>query len=140
RRVFGTLDPAVMTDKTCFVLTEAGSTAARSLSRGGSTQRELPYYHRDRSELWVCGILVKRLRQRAPDQRLLLSAFEDQHWPFRVANPLSADEFGEDLKVRLNHVIYRVNQHHVNRLIRFGGDGTGEGVIWEPWGPNRRRL
>jgi hypothetical protein len=141
RRIFGPLDPAVFTDRSCVVLTQAGAGVARSLSPQGPALPEVPCYHRERGELLVCGLLVKRLRQPALDQRLLLfNAFQDQHWPFRIANPLSPHELPDHRKVRLNHTIYRVNQHQANSLIRFGGDGTGDGVIWQPWGPNRLRT
>ena len=141
RRVFGQLDPAAITDKSCLVLTEAGAAALRLLSRdGATTQRELPFYQPARGELWVCGLLVKRLTQPAPDQRSVFSVFQEQHWHFRIANPLSPHHFRENLKLRLNRVIYRLNQNQVNQLIRFRGDGTGQGVIWEPWAPNRKRT
>jgi hypothetical protein len=140
RRVFGPLDSAALTDKTCFVLTEAGANAVRLLyPETASTRREVPFYQRARGELWVCGFLVKRFRQPAPDQRSICSAFQDHHWHFRIANPLSPHYFREDLKVRLNHAIYRLNRKQVTQLIRLGGDGTGQGVIWEPWAPMRKR-
>jgi hypothetical protein len=131
-RVFGPRDSV-------DIITEAGVTAVRLLSpETTSAGRELPFYQPGRGELWICGLLVKRFRQPAPDQRAILSAFQDQHWHFHIANPLSLNYFREDLKDRLNHAIYRLNRHQVNQLIRLRGDGTGEGVIWEPWSPQRR--
>jgi hypothetical protein len=71
---------------------------------------------------------------------LILSAFEEENWRRRIDSPLPLDNYREDRKRRLNHVIYRLNGHQTNRLIRFRGDGTGDGVIWERWTPNQNRY
>jgi hypothetical protein len=81
--------------------------------------------------------LIKRFKQRAPDQHVILCAFEEQNWPVRIDSPLSPRSPFEDRKRRLNHAIYRLNGHQHSRLIRFRGDGTGEGVIWELRRPTR---
>jgi hypothetical protein len=36
-----------------------------------------------------------------------------------------------DAKERLHSAIARLNKHQKNELIRFHGDGTGTGIIWE---------
>src|SRR5262249_37749609 len=97
-----------------------------------------PHYDRDRRELSLGGKLVKRLKQRAPDQTLILDAFEEQNWPARIANPLSPRGHGRPRKLRLNPAIYRLNRHQVHSLRHFRGDGTGEGVIWEMIAPRHR--
>jgi hypothetical protein len=99
-----------------------------------------PHYDRDLRELWLGRKLVKRFRQRAPDQHLILSAFEEQNWWRRIDSPLPRDNYDEDRKRRLNHAIYRLNRHQTNWLIHFRGDGTEDGVIWERWTRNRRKA
>jgi hypothetical protein len=32
---------------------------------------------------------------------------------------------------RLHNTIRALNRHHRHSLLRFRGDGTGEGVLWE---------
>jgi hypothetical protein len=106
------------------------------MSKASSASR--PRYRRDLRELWLGRKLVKRFRQRAPDQHLILSAFEEQNWQRRIDCPLPPRPL-EDRKRRLNRAIYRLNRHQTNQLIRFRGDGTGDGVIWERWTRDRRK-
>jgi len=98
-----------------------------------------PHYDHDLRELWLGRRLVKRFTQRAPDQHLILCAFEEQNWPARIDSPLFPRRCGEDRKRRLNHAIYRLNRHQHARLIRFRGDGTGDGVIWQLRRPKRSK-
>jgi hypothetical protein len=138
RRVFRIQNVALLGDKSCFVLTPAGVDASRLvLPQAGSTPLEFPHYDCEVRELRVGTELVKRLTQPAPDQHLILTAFEEQHWQFRILNPLSPHSQADDASRRLNHTIYRLNHHQVNQLIHFRGDGTAKGIIWEPWGPWR---
>ena len=101
------------------------------------TLAERPRYDGDLRELWLGRKLVKRFKQRAPDQHLILLAFQEENWPVRIDSPLAPRSYSEDSKRRLNHAIYRLNRHQHNRLIRFRGDGTGDGAIWEFCHPKR---
>jgi len=74
--------------------------------------------------------IVKRFKWRAANQEAILSAFEEEGWPRRIDDPLSPLE-DQDPKRRLSDTIKGLNKKQVNPLIRFRGDGTGEGVIWE---------
>jgi len=103
-----------------------------SQGTSGNSAIPRPYYNRDLRELWWGNELVKHFKQRAPDQHLILSAFEEQGWPRRIDDPLSPRSHEANPKRRLNGAIYRLNLNQLNRLIRFRGDGTGEGVLWEP--------
>ncbi len=98
----------------------------------GKSEVERPYYDSERRELWWGGKLVKRFSQQAANQHLILCAFQEQGWPPRIDDPLSPRGHGTDPKRRLNGAIYRLNLNQLNRLIRFRGDGTGEGILWEP--------
>jgi hypothetical protein len=63
-------------------------------------------------------------------QEAILMAFEEEHWPPRIDDPLPAHP---DLlpKRRLHDTIKGLNRKQKNCLIRFMGDGTGEGIRWE---------
>jgi hypothetical protein len=57
-------------------------------------------------------------------------AFEEEHWPPRIDDPLPKNP--ELLpKRRLHDAIKSLNRNQKRSLIRFMGDGTGEGVRWE---------
>jgi hypothetical protein len=95
-----------------------------------SNGRSLPKWDRDRRELRLGGQLVKVLKLPSPMQEAILMAFEEEHWPPRIDDPLPGDP---DLlpKRRLHDTIKSLNRNQKNYLIRFIGDGTGEGVRWE---------
>jgi len=62
-----------------------------------------------------------------------VAVFEEEGWPQHIDDPLptTADC---DSKQRLHDTIKRLNRHQINQLIRFRGDGSGSGVIWESLG------
>ena len=80
-------------------------------------------------ELWLDGILVKRFRQPSPSQEKILLAFQRKGWPPSIEDPLS-DSPVQNPKRRLNQTIRNLNRYHKNKLIHFGGDGTGLRVTW----------
>jgi hypothetical protein len=92
--------------------------------------RSSPRWDPQRRELSVDGRIVKRFRLPAPNQESILTAFEEEGWPLRILDPLPPkDEM--DCKRRLHETIKTLNRHHFSRIIRFCGDGTGQGVLWE---------
>jgi hypothetical protein len=76
------------------------------------------------------GAVVKWFRVPAPNQELILSAFEEVGWPEQIDDPLpvTADI---DPRTRLHDAIRRLNGCQANRLLRFHGNGNGDGVSWE---------
>jgi hypothetical protein len=60
----------------------------------------------------------------------VLTAFQEEGWPEWIADPLPPEP-GQDAKRRLNDTIKRLNDNQQVQLIRFRGDGTGQGVLWE---------
>lgn len=88
-----------------------------------------PRWDPNRRELWLDGMLVKRFRQPAPNQEKILSAFQEEGWPPSIDDPLSQNP-EQNPKRRLNQTIRNLNRFHQTSLIRFGGDGTGECVMW----------
>ena len=73
--------------------------------------------------------IVKQFRVPAHNQEAVLSAFQEEGWPHRIDDPLPY-RAGVRAKYRLHFTIGRLNQSEKDRLIRFFGDGTGEGVCW----------
>jgi hypothetical protein len=135
-----------LTACSCFVLTDAGAALAGSRAladgrplgakhqagpnggrRAGSAR---PAWDADLRELWLGPVLVKRLLRPAPNQELLLAAFQEEGWPPRIDDPLP--RVGERDPVQCLHdTINRLNRSLVRPLLRFRGDGTGRGVRWE---------
>lgn len=96
-----------------------------------------PQWDRDRRELRLAGDLVKVFKLPSPMQEAILMAFEEEHWPPRIDDPLPSHP---DMlpKRRLHDTIKSLNRNQKNALIRFMGDGTGEGVRWELAIPNEQ--
>jgi hypothetical protein len=136
--------------KTCFVLAPEGAAVAREVCTRSvpvvhreevtlkrsmpamTTQLEafVPRWDRDRQELRVGSIVVKRFKVPAANQETILAAFEEEGWPPRIDDPLSPHG---DLppKRRLQAAIKSLNRNQKRPLIRFLGDGSGQGVRWE---------
>ena len=148
-------------ERTCFTLTEAGVPIARSLaSRSlaarrahnghpiplGSDHREngtpgglVPQWDHDLAELRLGDQLIKRFRVPALNQEKILAAFEEEQWPVRIDDPLPprSDQLP---KRRLHDTINSLNRNQKRPLIRFLGDGRGEGVRWHLVRPNGSDL
>jgi hypothetical protein len=132
RRLFGKLGGLLFPHNSCFVLTETGTRAARMLQAETiAAAAEVPSYDCELRELWLDGALVKRFRQPAPDQHTILSAFEETKWPLHLDDPLSPNHHGRDAKLRLRDAINRLNRHQQQPLLRFRGDGRGQGILWQ---------
>lgn len=145
--------------KSCFVLTEAGVGYARQVCavaaagqsarapsgrvspEGGASvaleshlgpvlQSARPHWDGTRQELWLGKYLVKRFKLPAPNQEVILAAFEEESWPVRIQDPLPPQR-NQDPKRRLHDTINGLNRHQRNPLMRFCGDGSGRGVRWE---------
>ena len=119
------------TDGVTFILTEVGATLARRVighDRRGNRARG-PNWDCLLRELRVNGQLVKRYKVPSPNQERVIRTFHEEGWPLRIDDPLPQDT-DQDPKKRLNETIKSLNRHQSRRLIRFHGDGTGEGVCW----------
>jgi hypothetical protein len=138
--------------RTCFVLTPKGAAVCNEVW-GGDDEKEpriesrvrtdspqlsvvphprpvVPTWDRDRQELRVGPIVVKRFRVPAASQEAILAAFEEESWPPRIDDPLPPRD---DLspKRRLQETIKSLNRNQKHPLIRFVGDGTAQGILWE---------
>jgi hypothetical protein len=136
-------------ERTCFVLTARGISAALgSFNNGGSTfparastiriandldddrAPNMPAWDAERRILSFAGQVVKQFKWHAVNQETILSAFQEEGWPVRIDDPLPPVD-SLDVKRRLNETIKSLNRSQSQSLIRFRGDGTGQGVIWE---------
>ena len=148
-RTFQPHGPLALAAATCGILTEAGyhftcehgaaSTIAGQNGRDplaaprsiATPSPSRPQWDSDRQELRYEGQLVKRFKAPAPNQESLLAVFEEEGWPPRIDDPLSPHA-DQDPKRRLLDTIKCLNRNQKHALLHFLGDGTGQGVRWEP--------
>jgi hypothetical protein len=103
--------------------------AMRLLNNGGSSTDVGPRWDSARCELRFDGEVCKRFKQPAKNQKAILSAFEEEHWPSRIEDPLPPLSRESDPKKRLNDTIR--NLMNGCEFMHFRLDGTGTGVLWE---------
>jgi hypothetical protein len=131
-------------DKTCLVLSQAGGQLAQALSRqardflprvlnvqeDNDAAGQQPHWDPALRVLRLGGTVIKRLNRAAPNQEAILSAFQEEGWPARIDDPIPPKD---DLvaKCRLRDAIRWLNRNLEPRLLRFYGDGSGEGICWE---------
>jgi hypothetical protein len=89
----------------------------------------VPVWDRDRQELRLGDVVVKQFKVPAANQERILAAFEEEGWPIRIDDPLPP-VFDQDPKARLHDTIVSLNRNQKHPLLRFYGDGTGQGVRW----------
>jgi hypothetical protein len=133
RRTFRRLDALDLPKRTCLVLTAKGFEVT-SEKRSKRVNKDdalaiVPRWDKETRQLWWQDILVKEFHGPAPNQELVLEAFQEQKWPARMDDPLPQSP-RIDPKVRLHDKIKMLNRHHRHRVLRFGGDGSGQGVRW----------
>ena len=92
-----------------------------------------PHYNKEKRELWLGDILVKKFRQPAAAQEQILVAFEEQHWVPRIADPVHPRP-SKVTAPDLHDIVRRLNNALLEPLIWFRCDGTG-GVRWEACQP-----
>jgi hypothetical protein len=138
--------------RTCFALTPSGVAYAEELwERTGraveraviretapvlaSVRPGIPVWDRDRQELRLGVVVIKRFKAPAPNQEAVLSAFEEEGWPIRVDDPIPPHR-DQDPKRRLHDTITALNRNQRHYALRFTGDGSGRGVRWELLNPS----
>jgi hypothetical protein len=120
-------------EASCFVLSEAGWAAHRSLVPRSPVVPPCPRFVQGphgKRELQFHESVVKRFAALAKNQELVLQAFEEQGWPARVDDPIPP-KAGSNCKRRLRDTISRLNRCQRARCMRFHGDGSGQGICWE---------
>lgn len=126
-RVFHRTGTLTFTKRTCFVLTATGAAFARQLAE--TVSLGVPQWDKDQRELRIGAVVVKQFKVPAPNQETILAVFQEEGWPPRIDDPLPPHP-DQVAKKRLHDTITTLNRHHQHRLIRFLGDGTGQGVRW----------
>lgn len=94
----------------------------------------LPSWDAAGRRLWLGEQLIKEFRQPAPNQTTLLDVFQEQGWARAHIDdplPLTQGEDEQDARRRLHETIKNLNRGLLLGTLRFRGDGTGQGVIWE---------
>ncbi len=156
-RVFRQCNGLTFDVHSCFVLTDKGLEFANSIldptvslcdvaeirnasSAGtvdvatvdhGSLDRQRPRWDCDSRELRYQGRLVKQFKVPSPNQEIVIMSFEEEDWPTCIDDPLP-HHGDRDPKQRLHDTIRSLNRNQKNRMLRFKGNGTGQGIIWEP--------
>ncbi len=147
RRRFRPLGKLALTEESCFILTPQGLLFAESAAGppgpdpcgqqppGGAAPvlpgDTVPVWDKDRRALLLGPLVVKQFKVPAPNQEVILASFEEERWPLRVDDPLPPHA-AIDPKRRLHDTINSLNRNQRNSLLHFSGDGSGEGVRWEP--------
>jgi hypothetical protein len=157
KRRFRLISSTAITGESCFIITEAGAAHFKDFCTGrpgieASRMRSdcqfegvlraglhevalghngIPHWNCNRRELSFNGQLVKRFRTPAPNQFIILEAFESSAWPARIDDPLPA-KTDQCPKRRLHDAIKCLNRHQSHASLRFGGDGSGCGILWDP--------
>jgi hypothetical protein len=90
----------------------------------------IPHWDPEQRVLSIGMSVVSQYRAAAPNQEAVLAAFQEDGWPRRIDDPLCF-RAGLKPKYRLHFTIQSLNESQRQRLIRFYGDGTGEGICWE---------
>jgi len=152
-RSFRKLPSTAFPRETHFVLSIAGAQALRQMLVGTANKeadvaripakakvasqllaqeepRITPKWDSARRELQYGSKVIKRYRVPAPNQALVLAAFEESGWPEFIDDPLPpvADQ---DPKERLQATIKSLNRNQFARIIRFHGNGDGQQVYWQ---------
>jgi hypothetical protein len=105
-------------DATCLVLTPSGVAAARDACAAE------PMLAQDQVAV-NCRIMAPEA-----NQETVLMAFEEDGWPPRIDDPLPPLP-QLDPRRRLHDTIKALNRKQKSLLLRFMGDGSGEGIRWE---------
>ena len=151
RRIFQPCTNLALPKRTCFVITERGMACATELLRSSAKRQSAdrnnaahtvlhatgngeahvttPTWDSDRQQLRVGRVIVKEFKVPAANQEAILAAFQEEAWCPRIDDPL-APKLNQDSKRRLHDTINSLNRNQKHALIRFLGDGKGEGVRW----------
>jgi hypothetical protein len=141
-RAFAPVSNLSFVEGTVFILTEQGEAFASSalgsvaagaqeeLPRPPACQNGAPRWDSELRELSWNGHLVKRFRVPAPNQEIILAAFEEEGWPPHIDDPLPPSP-DMDSQRRLHDTINSLNRNQVFHCLRFRANGHGNGIFWE---------
>ena len=106
-------------------------TAARGSTNGNGAARSvavIPHWDPATRVLRLGRCVVKQYRVPSSTQEVILAAFQEEGWPPHLDDPLPPvlDGYPPD---RLRDAIRNLNSNQKNFLIRFRGDGNGQGIL-----------
>jgi hypothetical protein len=140
RRCFTAGGPGRFDSTSCFTLTAAGARLLERLLPGSpepspaisepAPDLVVPRWDQERQELRLAQFLIKRFKVPANTQGLVLCTFQEENWPPRIDDPLPGHP-EQDRKRRLHNTINALNRNQIHPLVRFLGDGRGQGIRWE---------
>jgi hypothetical protein len=85
-----------------------------------------PRWDETTATLYWGNVAIREFRKHpAQNQTALIEAFHRKGWARNIPNPFIGDPR------KLNFAIYQMNKGLAEKVIRFRGDGTGQGVVWE---------
>jgi hypothetical protein len=117
-----------------FLPTEAGVWAAGATGEAApeivSFSLQQPRWDSEHRILYLGWNIVKRYKRPSPNQDIVLGAFEEEGWPSHIYDPLPP-KHEVVRKLRLHATVEWLNRNQEARLMRFRGDGTGDGICWE---------
>jgi hypothetical protein len=120
--------------KSCFMLSVNDVQATNQLLRHNGSEMngdlELPRWNAETRTLFLGHEVVKRFKQPAGNQGVILVAFQSQGWPHCISDPLPLHNC-HNPKERLHDAIKNLNHAQENPIIHFTGDGTSRGVCWK---------
>ena len=125
-------------ESSCFLLTEADRDWAMQLllneseqarKRSSKKKRQTPIFDEQERELPVGSVIVKKFRQPAAGQELVLLSFQELKWVSEIDNPLAVRR-DRNVKELLQQTIVNLNRKQRVPLIRFGGNGSGTRIRW----------
>jgi DNA-binding PadR family transcriptional regulator len=127
-----------------FSLTEKGWETLkdwqRSIGAPSSPPGSFPRWESKHRTLYYGIEVIKQFRVLAPNQIAVIEAFQEHNWPARVDFPqdLWRSKRGMPLKRLQNDTVRALNRHQRNPRVqlKFRGDGTGTGVLWEAVHPD----
>jgi hypothetical protein len=139
------VESVLLTENSCFALTEAGAVFADHFLAEVFAEEEnvvavaremlllgrlVPAFNSRKRVLSWGSHVLKCFRQPSPNQELLLCAAEEMAWPGWFDDPLPPVPQTSS-KVRLHDAIKALNRHQAPYLVHFKGDGTGTRIGWE---------
>lgn len=118
-----------------LALTDGGAALAAALALeplgppgAPAAEEPLPCWRGDTRELWLGGLLVKRVPKRATNQILLLSSFEECRWQNPLDDPLPGGR--TDGPQRLREAVRALNRSQCNRLLVFDVEHGSRSLLW----------
>lgn len=125
-------------ESSCFVLTEEGLHFAIDTLDAHTAAQNSPIVRLDTEVRWdstlrelkVDGELVKRFTRPAPNQEIVLAAFEEEGWPMCIDDPLPPARACHPSE-RLRNTVKSLNRNQIDDRLSFLATRNGTGIRWE---------